>query len=55
MAAARVGIALEQHVVARIEENQLMLDALLRELGEDRRNALQVLAAIAYVDADGET
>ncbi len=26
----------------------------LRELGEDRRHALQILAAVAHVDADGE-
>ena len=52
MAPARVGIALEQHVVARIEKDQAMLDAVARQSGENLRQLVEILGAIAHVDAD---
>ncbi len=54
MAAARVGVALEQHFVRRVEENQVRFDAFLRDIGEHLRQQRQILHAVAHVDADGE-
>ena len=54
VAAARVGEALQQHLVARVEEHELVGDPGLRDLREHLRQPLQVLAAIAHVHADRE-
>ncbi len=54
VAPARVRIALEQHVVARVEEDQAVLDAAAGQAGENFRQPVQILGAIAHVDADGK-
>ena len=51
VAPARVREALEQHLVAGVEEQELVGEPLVRDARQHRRQLLQVVLAVAHVDA----
>jgi hypothetical protein len=54
MAAAGLGIALDQDVVAAVEEDQVDVHARRGQLRQHVRHAREVDAAVAYVHAHGD-